>query len=381
MAHVLITGGAGFIGSHLAFLLASHGHTVRVIDLLDPQIHGVGGCFPDYMHPAVECIRGDIRDPDDVRKALCGIEAVFHFAAFTGVGQSMYDMRRYLDTNSTGTATLLETIVKMSVPIKRFVLGSSRAVYGEGTHRCPTHGIQYPGVRKRSDMEEGRFEVFCPSCGQPLTALPTEEDRPLTPFSLYRWSKKHQEDLCRYAADIFGLPVTTLRFFNVYGSRQSLKNPYTGILSVFYNRISAGSHVSIYERGIPGRDFIHVSDVARANMLALEKDVPHGTCINVGTGEMVSVREVAVQLGERLGITPEILDTGEFRIGDICRCYADVSRMERLLGFRPGIGLQEGIEEFLGWALREETADLYHRAVEELENHGLFGRAKYGDIS
>ena len=379
MAHVLVTGGAGFIGSHIADLLVAHGYSVRIIDLLDPQIHGSGKCFPDYMNPAVECVQGDVRNPGDIRKALEGIDAVFHCAAFTGVGQSMYDMRSYLDTNSTGTATLLEAIVKMSLPIRRLVLASSRAVYGEGTHRCRTHGIMYPGMRNRCDMENGRFEVFCPACGQALEPLPTEENRPLNPFSLYGWTKKHQEDLCRYAADIFGLPVTILRFFNVYGSRQSLKNPYTGILSVFHSRISAGHPVSIYERGLPGRDFIHVADVARANLLALEKDLPPGTCINIGTGKMVSVREVAVLLGERLGASPEILDSGEFRVGDVCRCYADLTRMESLLGFQPEFGLREGIDEFVGWARREETADLYHKAVEELESHGLFGRAKCGD--
>lgn len=379
MAHVLITGGAGFIGSHISDLLVAHGHCVRIIDLLDPQIHGTGEDFPRYINPAVECVQGDVRSPDDIRKALQGIDVVYHCAAFTGVGQSMYHMRSYLDTNSTGTATLLEAIVTKSLPIKRFVLASSRAVYGEGTHRCRTHGILYPGRRNRFDMENGKFQVYCPSCGQALDPLPTEEERPITPFSLYGWTKKHQEDLCRYAADIFGLPVTILRFFNVYGSRQSLKNPYTGILSVFHSRILAGHPVAIYERGIPGRDFIHVSDVARANLLALDGNVAPGTCINIGTGKMVAVREIAVLLGERLGISPETLDTGEFRVGDVCRCYADLTRSKSLLGFHAQIGLEEGIDEFVGWALREETADLYLKAVEELDNHGLFGRARGGD--
>ncbi|NMC74629.1 MAG: NAD-dependent epimerase/dehydratase family protein [Geobacteraceae bacterium] len=381
MAHVLITGGAGFIGSHIADLLVDHGHCVRIIDLLDPQIHGNGKGFPRYSNPAVECMQGDVRNPADIRKALQGIDVVYHCASFTGVGQSMYQMRSYLDTNSTGTATLLEAIVTQSLPIKRFVLASSRAVYGEGTHHCLTHGILYPGMRNRCDMERGRFEVYCPSCGQALEALPTEEERPLTPFSLYGWTKKHQEDLCLYAADIFGLPVTILRFFNVYGSRQSLKNPYTGILSVFHSRISAGHPVSIYERGIPGRDFIHVSDVARANLLALEKNVAPGTCINIGTGKMVSVREIAVLLGERLGTSPEIIDTDEFRVGDVCRCYADLARAKSLLGFHSHIDLEQGIDEFVGWALREETEDLYLKAVEELKSHGLFGRVKCGETA
>ena len=289
MATILITGGAGFIGSHTADALIGQGHTVRVLDNLDPQIHGTSGVFPAYMNPAVECRQGDVRDVSQVAEALQGVDAVYHFAALTGVGQSMYDLKAYVDTNCTGTAALLEAILKNGKPIKRLVLASSRAVYGEGTHHCPEHGTVYPGMRVREDMDRGEFAATCPTCGVAVSPLPTAEDRPLEPISVYGWTKKQQEEQCQYVAKTFGLPVTMLRYFNVYGSRQSLQNPYTGVVSIFYSRILADQPIYVYEHGTPGRDFIHISDVVQANLAALERDIKPGTCINVGSGQRHSI--------------------------------------------------------------------------------------------
>ena len=249
--------------------------------------------FPSYINSEVECIRGDVRNAEDVLRALKGVSYVFHFAALTGVGQSMYDMKNYTDINISGTANLIETIVKHKVSIEKFVLSSSRAVYGEGTHECRSCGIVYPPIRNRADMEQNRFEVLCPKCDQKTTSVVTSEERPLTPISFYGWTKKVQEELCHYAAKVFGLPVVILRYFNVYGSRQSLKNPYTGIVSIFFSRLMAGKAISIYEHGTPLRDFVHVLDVEKANLKALNSDVPPGKILNVGTGVEVSILDVA----------------------------------------------------------------------------------------
>lgn len=375
MAKILITGGAGFIGSHTADALLAQGHQVRVLDLLDPQIHGEDPTFPSHLHPDVETIRGDVRDPDTVGEALRDVDGVYHFAAQTGVGQSMYDIRAYVDTNCTGTANLIEAIVKRGRPITRLVLASSRAVYGEGTYTCPAHGRIFPAVRGKRELEQGRFGMTCPHCGTHAVAVATAEERPLNPISVYGWTKKHQEDLCRYAADTYGLPAVCLRYFNVYGSRQSLMNPYTGVVTVFYNRIRGGKPISLYERGAPLRDFVHVRDVARANVLALQADIPAGACINVGSGARDSILDIARSLAGACGREAILEDHGEFRVGDIYACYADLEKARHLLGYRPEISLDAGMREFVAWADGQRATDLYEQTVSELKRYGLFGSA------
>ncbi len=372
---VLITGGAGFIGSHTADALIAQGHEVRILDLLDPQIHGDGTEFPVYLDPAVECVRGDVCDMETVTAALDGVDAVYHLAALTGVGQSMYDLRSYVDTNCTGTATLLEAIIKRDCPIQRLILASSRAVYGEGTHNCPAHGCIYPELRSREDLERGIFDCLCPTCRGVLLTVPTREERPLNPISVYAWTKLQQEQQCRYVADTFRIPAILLRYFNVYGSRQSLKNPYTGVMSIFYSRLHAGQPIYLYEHGKPGRDFVHVSDVVRANLLALHADVPFGCAINVGSGLDVTIRDVAGVLQAATRLQTEMLDWGEYRIGDIHSCTADLQRARQLLGYEPKASLVHGIREFTDWADTEQSVDLYDQAKGELQRHGLFGRA------
>jgi len=373
---ILITGGAGLIGSHTADALLAQGHQVRILDILDDQIHGPGAGFPSYLNPAVECQRGDVRHPSDVSAALQGIDAVYHFAALTGVGQSMYDLRSYVDTNCTGTATLIESIVKSGIQLKRLVIASSRAVYGEGTHACPEHGTQYPEPRFRADMQRGMFDVLCPTCSRPMASQPTAEDRALNPISVYAWTKKQQEDYCRYAAQTFGIPVTVLRYFNVYGSRQSLQNPYTGVVSIFFSRLSSGKAISLYEHGEPERDFVHVSDVAAANVLALTADVSAGMCINVGTGRRDTIRDIAKALAQAAGLPAITEDRGEFRIGDIRSCFADLERANDLLGYQPRMSLVDGMKEFVAWAAGQHADDMYEKTVEELSRYGLFGRTE-----
>lgn len=374
MANILITGGAGFIGSHTADALIARGHEVRILDILDPQIHGTSGAFPAYMNPAVECIQGDVRDVGQVAEALRDVDAIYHFAALTGVGQSMYDLSAYVDTNCTGTAALLEAILKRGKPIKRLVLASSRAVYGEGTHSCPEHGTVYPGMRSREAMERGEFSATCPVCGMVASPVATAEERPLEPISVYGWTKKQQEEQCQYVAKTFAMPVTMLRYFNVYGSRQSLKNPYTGVVSIFYSRILAGQPIYVYEHGTPGRDFVHIADVVQANLAALEQDTVPGTCVNVGSGQRHSILDVANTLAKVIGKQAKLEDRGEFRVGDIHFCYADQTRARQLLGIEAQISLETGLQEFVAWARSQQSVDLYQQTVEELQRHGLFGK-------
>jgi dTDP-L-rhamnose 4-epimerase len=373
---VLVTGGAGFIGSHTADALIREGYRVRILDCLDPQIHGLDGTFPSYLNTEIECIQGNVCSSDDVQKAMEGVSFVYHFASLTGVGQSMYDIKNYTDVNISGTATLLETIVKNKFPVKRLILSSSRAVYGEGTHECPSCGVVYPPTRSRVDLENNDFEVFCPNCRQKTVSVATQENRPLIPISVYGWTKKSQEDLFEYASKTFGLSVVILRYFNVYGSRQSLKNPYTGIVSIFYSRLLADQAIAIYEHGAPLRDFIHVSDVVQANLHALEKAVPSLSVLNVGTGASASIFDVANALARAVGREPRYEDQGDFRVGDIHACVADLARTGRILKYNPKVSLEEGMQEFVDWALKQQPVDLYERMVDELKGYGLFGRSE-----
>jgi dTDP-L-rhamnose 4-epimerase len=369
---VLLTGGAGFIGSHTAEGLIRDGYRVRILDCLDPQVHGRAGVFPSHLHPEIECIHGDVRSSEDLRQVLNGVSFIYHLAALTGVGQSMYDIKKYSDINVTGTANLIEVIIKEKFPIKKIILSSSRAVYGEGTHECPNCGIIYPPVRKLEDLKNSRFEVYCPNCGQQTRAVPTGEDRPLLPVSVYGWTKKLQEELFQLAARDFGLATVILRYFNVFGSRQSLVNPYTGIISIFFSRMMAAKPISIYEHGTPLRDFVHIQDVVEANLKALNVDLAPGTILNIGSGKESSVTDIALTLYRILQINPQLEDKGEFRIGDIHSCMADITRARNLLGYKSKITLEDGIQEFVAWAKKNQSVDLYQAAVDEMRSFGLF---------
>lgn len=370
---VLITGGAGFIGSHTADALLAAGYAVRILDILDPQIHGPSGNFPAYLDPRIECLRGDVRDLETVNRALDGIDAVYHFAAGTGVGQSMYDISGYVSTNGVGTATVLEAIVKRGPPFPRLILSSSRAVYGEGSYRCAEHGVVFPGVRPRHQLADADFVPRCPHCAAPVESIATSEDRPLQPVSVYGLTKKHQEDLCAQIAETHGIPLVILRYFNVYGSRQSLNNPYTGVVTVFYNRIRAEKTCALYERGLPVRDFVHVLDVARANLLALTAQSAVGQVINIGSGEFLTIGALAEGLAAAMGRRATLQATDQYRVGDIYACVAELTRAREALGYEARVTLASGMREFVAWADGQETRDRYDVTVEELSRHGLFG--------
>jgi dTDP-L-rhamnose 4-epimerase len=374
--NVLITGGAGFIGTHTTRALVAQGHRVRILDSLDPQIHGAEPKFSAALQELAECRLGSVLSLSDCMEALDGIDAVYHMAARTGVGQSMYEIADYVSTNVLGTAVLLEAILKKKVELHRLVLSSSRAIYGEGLYNCPIHGIQHPEIRSVAAMNRGDFSMPCPHCQAPMQAMPTTEDCPSAPLSVYARTKKEQEDYCDYFAKTYKLPVTTLRYFNVYGSGQSLKNPYTGVVSIFFSLLREGKSLSMYESGLPIRDFVHVRDVVQANLLALSTPSAAGQKFNVGSGVPASIADIARTQAQAMKLDAQLDDRGEFRVGDIFACYADLARSRRDLGFQPQVDLLQGMEEFVAWASGEQSENLYDKTVSELRAHGLFGQAR-----
>jgi dTDP-L-rhamnose 4-epimerase len=371
MKNILITGGAGFIGSHTADALIARGYAVRVLDIIDPQVHGEARRRPEYLDPRVELLVGDVRERADVVKALEGVEAVYHFAAQTGVGQSMYDMHSYCDVNISGTAMLLEVLAGSPGRVKKVILSSSRAVYGEGACRCPYCGIVHPGARSRTQLERGEWNLLCPYCGEPVEPLPTPEDIALDPISVYAITKRVQEDLLRTFSSSYGIPSVILRYFNVYGLRQALNNPYTGIGAIFTNRALSGKDIVIYEDGKPGRDFVNVRDVVQANLLALENLAAENGTFNVGSGERLTVLDLADLIRQRTGSTVGLEFSGKFRVGDIRDCYADLARSRNVLGYEPKVSFNAGVEELITWARGEQLEDRFAEAEGALRERRL----------
>jgi dTDP-L-rhamnose 4-epimerase len=367
---VLITGGAGFIGSHLADQLLAEGHQVRVLDNLSPQVHGPSATRPAYLHRDVDLIIGDVRNPPTVQRALAGVEVVYHLAARVGVGQSMYEILRYTDSNALGTAALLEAVVKTRV--ERLVVASSMSVYGEGLYRDPEGRITTTVSRNLDQLRRGQWEALGPR-GEALEPLPTPESKPCALASVYALSKYDQEQLCLIVGRAHGIPTAALRFFNVYGPRQALSNPYTGVLAIFGARLLNGRRPLINEDGQQRRDFVSVHDVARACVLALDADpAALDGPINIGSGTPYTVRQIAELLIQTLGrrdLEPEI--TRQFRVGDIRHCYADIEQARRRLGYQPRVALADGLLELAGWLESQEADDRVELARAELAGKGL----------
>jgi dTDP-L-rhamnose 4-epimerase len=351
--HILITGGAGFIGSHLADDLIRRGHQVRALDLLCPQVHGADAARPEYLHPAVELVHGDVRVARTMRRALEGIDVVYHFAAAVGVGQSMYEVDHYTSTNNLGTAVLLQALVHR--PVQRLIVASSMSVYGEGVYQR-ADGQMIDGVeRSIKQLRAGQWEP-CDEQGQPLTPLPTPESKPPRLSSVYALSKYDQECLCLLIGRAYDIPTVALRFFNVFGPRQALSNPYTGVLAIFASRLLNNRPPLIFEDGRQRRDFVSVYDIVQACRLALEVPEAAGRAFNVGSGQPFTVCEVADMMGAVLGkpLAPDIC--GEYRAGDIRHCFADITQAQRVLGYHPAVTFEDGLVELAEW-LREQTAD------------------------
>jgi dTDP-L-rhamnose 4-epimerase len=365
---VLITGGAGFVGSHVADELLRAGYRVRALDSLERQVHEGGG-RPDYLDPDVELQVGDVRDEGAVRRALDGVDAVFHFAARVGVGQSMYELSGYTSANAVGTAVLLEALPDH--PVRKLVVASSMSVYGEGLYRDEAGELHLHATRTRDQVERGEWDPVAAD-GRPLAPLPTPESKPPALSSVYALNKFDQERLCLLYGGAYGVPAVALRFFNVYGPRQALSNPYTGVLAIFASRLLNDRPPLVFEDGEQRRDFVSVADVARACRLALEADGADGDVVNVGSGRSVSVVELAEKLAVLLGredVLPEI--TGKSRTGDIRHCFADVGRARELLGFEAAVGLEDGMTELAEWLEGRVAVDRVDAAAAELAARGL----------
>ena len=377
MENILITGGAGFIGSNLALRLITKGYKVTVLDTLSKQIHGDN---PEKTSPLyqsikdkVTFIKGSVTSREDWMKALDGQEAIVHLAAETGTGQSMYEIEKYIDTNIGGTAIMLDILTNTKHCVKRVLVAESRAIYGEGKYHCEKCGDVYPTDRKDYYMSKGEFECHCPKCGGKVTLVATTEDSAIQPSSVYGISKQVQGQLVHLVCQAIGVESVSFRYQNVYGPGQSLTNPYTGILSIFSNRIKNHNGINIFEDGRETRDFVYIDDAVDATILGLEVPEANGRVLNVGTGVTTDVLTVANTLCEKYGIDVPITVSGNYRLGDIRHNYADLTLARNILGFEPKWSFSQGIEQFTNWVNQQEIQeDKYEASIEEMKRKGLY---------
>jgi dTDP-L-rhamnose 4-epimerase len=368
---ILIIGGAGFVGSHLADGLLAAGHRVRILDDLTPQVHQKG--VPDYLSPDAELIVGDIRDPNRLREVLTGVDVVFHFAATVGVGQSMYEISRYMSVNTQGTAELLQAMLDNKFTPEKLIVASSMSIYGEGQYVCSACGQPaFPPVRPVTQLRDAQWELHCTVCRGVLVPQPTNENKLSEINSIYALSKRDQEELCLIFGRTYGIPVTALRFFNIYGTRQALSNPYTGVAAIFAARLINNQAPLVFEDGEQQRDFVSVHDIVRANILAMERPESNNEVINIGCGKPITIRRVAEILAAALGKTelaPVI--TQKYRAGDIRHCYADLGKARRLLGYEPQVTHEQGFRELATWLADQEAEDKAETMLQELSTYGL----------
>lgn len=368
---VLVTGGLGFIGSHLIRGLHEDGYSLRVIDNLNPQIHGqIPSIDPQVMNGlGLDYLRADILAPKVLDEAFEGVDYLVHLAAETGTAQSMYEIARYNAVNSQGTAEVMDRLVNLKHSVKKVILASSRSIYGEGAYRCGKCGLVVPESRSAQALAAGKWEPDCPTCRGPISLIATPEHSRPQPASIYAATKLAQEDLVRIACGSAGIPFGILRFQNVYGEGQSLKNPYTGILSIFSTRIRRGMNLPIFEDGLESRDFVHVLDVVKAVRLCLQTDTVVGETFNVGSGVPTSVIEVAERLIKVFKGSSITEITGQYRVGDIRHCYADISALSAATGFEPSVSLEDGLASFGNWVgsqpLPEDGLDQANRILIE----------------
>jgi len=367
---ILVTGGAGFIGSYIVDKLIEEGHDVRIYDNLDLQIHP-GGRRPYYLNRNAEFIKGDVRDREDFKKAIKGIEIIFHEAACVGVGQSQYEIKKYSDVNIGGTSNLFDILAQEKHRVKKVLLAASMSSYGEGSYQCPDCGIVDFEKRDEKDLKKKYWEALCPKCGKDLSAIPTPEEKGQNAFSIYALTKKVQEDMGAVFSRAYNFPVIALRYFNAYGPRQSLSNPYTGVCAIFISRLKNKRPPVIYEDGKQIRDFISVYDIAMANIIAMKARINGFNVYNVGSGRPRAIKEIAVSLAEYMGshISPRI--SRKYRKGDIRHCYADITRMKNDLGFKPHVDFAKGMKELLDWSKEIKAKDRFTSMEKELLKKGL----------
>ena len=374
---ILITGGAGFIGSNLALSLIKKGYFITVLDNLSEQIHGAKG-DDSFLYKSiidkVLFIKGDVTNREDWEKALIDQDAVIHLAAETGTGQSMYQIHKYSNVNIGGTAILLDILANTkNHGIKKIIVASSRSIYGEGRYHCKLHGEVFPFTRDETDLINKSFECKCPVCKKEVTLLATHEESRIQPMSVYGITKYNQEQLFLVAGKSLNIPAVAFRYQNVYGPGQSLSNPYTGILSIFSTQIKNNSPINVFEDGLESRDFVFIDDVVNATILGLENENANYNVYNVGTGKQVNVLEIADKLKNLYKSTCDVIITGNFRLGDIRHNYADLTRIEQDLGYKPKFQFEEGISNFVDWVNTQEIkADNYLESISELKTRGLY---------
>lgn len=368
--NVLVTGGAGFIGSFLVDRLIEEGHRIRIFDNLDPQVHP-GGKEPEHLNRQAEFVRGDVRDYDSLAKAIDGIEIVSHHAAAVGVGQSQYQIKHYVDVNIGGTANLLDVLANRKHGVKKLVVAASMSSYGEGVYDCASCGRVRPPLRPEEQFKKGDWECHCPKCGGGLKPLPMREEDERVATSIYAITKMVQEEMCLNVGRTYNLPTVALRYFNVYGPRQSLSNPYTGVAAIFMSRIKNDNQPVVFEDGLQSRDFISVHDIVEANVLAMTKSEADYQFFNVGSGRVTTVREIAEIISSLCGksIEPDI--TMKFRKGDVRHCIADASKIRQALGFKARVDFRDGMKELIEWSAGVKAIDMVDKATEELKARGL----------
>ena len=377
MQNILITGGAGFIGSNIALRLIAKGYGVTILDNLSPQIHGDD---PDTTSPLYNSIKGKVRfingtvtSREDWLTALDGAEAVIHLAAETGTGQSMYEIRKYTDINIGGTSLMLDILTNTPHSVRKVIVAASRAIYGEGRYRCPAHGEVYPLARTDEDMSRGDFGCKCPVCGADVELLSTTEESKIHPTSVYGITKQVQEQLVMCVCPTIGIAPVAYRYQNVYGPGQSLSNPYTGILSIFSTRIKNDNPINVFEDGRETRDFVYIDDVVDATILGLEREAANGHAFNVGTGVATDVLTVANTLIGKYGIEVPVTVSGNYRLGDIRHNYADITQARTLLGFEPKWSFADGIGAFARWVDGQAVQeDKYEASIDEMKRKGLY---------
>ncbi len=365
---VLITGGAGFVGSHTADALVKAGHEVRIFDNLTPQVHqGKDPCLPE----GTEFIYGDVRNLSGLSSAVKDADVIYHLAAAVGVGQSMYQISEYTATNNLGTANLLQAILDTRSSPEKIVVASSMSIYGEGKYLCRECGEMAPPPRPLEQLKQKTWETLCPTCGESLIPVPAREDKPLQCTSIYALSKKDQEEMTLLFGRTYEIPVVALRYFNIYGTRQSLSNPYTGVAAIFASRLLNQKAPVIFEDGKQMRDFVSVRDIVQANLLAMENSGADGKALNIGSGDPVTIREVAGALSQALGVQVPAEITGKYRAGDIRHCFGDITAALQLLGYRPQTTLKQGLEELVTWLESQQAGDSLDQAMQQLSTHGL----------
>lgn len=367
--NILVTGGAGFIGSFLVDALIEQGYTVRVFDNLEEQVHQ--GKIPEYLNKKAEFIKGDIRDYSTLQKALHGIDVVFHLAARVGVGQANYQIKEYTDVNVGGMANLLDILVNSKTKIKKILMTASMTSYGEGEYNCKTHGNVKPSVRSEEQFAKQDWDLHCPVCKKTVTPIPTRETASVDNKSIYALTKNVQEEMMHFVGKTYGIPTVSLRCFNVYGPRQSLSNPYTGVTAIFISRLKHKQRPVVYEDGLQTRDFVSVHDVVDALIKSMKSDKMNYQKINLGSGTPWSIKKIAELLATLLhvSIKPEI--TGSFRKGDIRHCYADVSFAKDVLEWYPRVSFKDGLEELILWSEKTQSEDLFAKAEQELKEKKL----------